>query len=135
MCSNPHQKKPASFYFFPIFILFFLIGISCQEKTNQSKMKLSKSQTEYTIKQIPLIVMDTTVLFDTETNEEEVKVTSNVVTSQDYMRQVLGIEPSENDIDSVFQVNPIKNTTDLIIIDHVEQKALEILDFKRTHSK
>jgi hypothetical protein len=51
------------------------------------------------------------------------------------MRQVLGIEPSENDIDSVFQVNPIKNTTDLIIIDHVEQKALEILDFKRTHSK
>ena len=79
--------------------------------------------------------MDTTVLFDTETNEEEVKVTSNVVTSQDYMRQVLGIEPSENDIDSVFHVNPIKNTTDLIIIDHVEQKALEILDFKRTHSK
>ena len=79
--------------------------------------------------------MDTTVIFDTETNEEEVKVTSNVVTSWDYMRQVLGIEPSENDVDSVFQVNPITNTIDLIIVDHVEQKAVEILDFKRTPSK
>ena len=128
MCYNPRQKKPTPFFLIPVIILLCMIWINCQGQSNQSKSVPAKEKTStyFIADQLPLIVMDTTISFDPNTNVEVIKITSTKVSTQEYMKKVLEVMPSGNEIDSVYLANPERNTTGLILINHVQQIALKV---------
>jgi hypothetical protein len=111
-----------------------LLLIGCSELSNEQSQSIPKPEIEnkYEMEEIPMIIMDTFLSFDKMTYEEEVKVVSTKVNSRDFIKQVFGTAPSNNTIDSILRKNLAQNTTDLIIIDHQQQKAYQILNYIRS---
>jgi len=120
---------------FITFHCFLLIG--CSDLSNELSESIPKPEViiEHEMEEIPMILMDTFLIFDKMTYEEEVKVMSTAVNSRDFMQEVFGKAPSNNSIDSIFRKNPSQNTTELIIIDHQQQKAFRILDYMKSQDR
>ena len=117
------------------FILLFALSIvpdQARDFVIEPKNSAINDTIPYRIQSIPLILMDTVISFNSETFEESVMITRNKISTQNYMKEILGVEARNETIDSVFKVNTIDHSVDLFIIDHKLQKIDKVSRYNST---